>query len=80
MKNIAYDGYCGPRMSRQMLLERVQNVIDNELTDKQRRVSQDYYLARKNIPTLAREYGVNKSTVCRTLQRAERQLRRFLKY
>ena len=38
MKNIAYDGYCGPRMSRQMLLERVQNVIDNELTDKQRRV------------------------------------------
>ena len=80
MKNIAYDGYCGPRMSRQMLLKRVQNVIDNELTDKQRRVLQDYYLARKNIPTLAREYGVNKSTVCRTLQRAERQLRRFLKY
>lgn len=80
MKNIAYDGYCGPRMSRRVLLERVQNVIDNELTDKQRRVLQDYYLARKNIPTLAREYGVNKSTVCRTLQRAERQLRRFLKY
>ena len=39
-----------------------------------------YYLQKKNIPQLARERGVNKSTICRTLQRAERRLRRFLKY
>ena len=80
VKNTLYDGYRGPRMSREMLMARVRNVIDNELTDKQRRALEDYYLARKTIPALAAEYGVNKSTVSRTLKRAEARLRRFLKY
>ena len=80
MKNIDYDGYLGPRMSRTMQLARVQNVLENELTAKQRRVLLGYYIEKKNMPQLAREYGVNKSTVCRTLQRAERRLRRYFKY
>lgn len=80
MKSIDYDGYQGPRMSRAMQLARVRNVLENELTAKQRRVLLGYYIEKKNMPQLAREYGVNKSTVCRTLQRAERRLRRYLKY
>ncbi len=80
MKNIDYDGYRGPRMSRHMMMRRVQSVIDEELTEKQRRVVQGYYLEQKTMPQLAREYGVNKSTICRTLQRAERRMRRFLRY
>ena len=39
-----------------------------------------YYFQGQNIPAIAREQGVNKSTVCRTLRRAEERLRRFLQY
>ncbi len=80
MKNIEYDGYLGPRLSRETQLRRMRRVMDAELTEKQRQVLDGYYLQNKTIPQLARERGVNKSTICRTLQRAERQLRRFLKY
>ncbi len=80
MKNIEYDGYLGPRLSREVQLRRIRRVMDAELTEKQRLAFDGYYLQKKNIPQLARERGVNKSTICRTLQRAERRLRRFLKY
>ncbi len=80
MKNSEYDGDLGPRLSRETQLRRMRRVMDAELTEKQRQVLDGYYLQNKTIPQLARERGVNKSTICRTLQRAERQLRRFLKY
>ena len=80
MKNTDYDGYLGPRLSREAQMRRVRRVMEAELTETQRQVLIGYYLEKKNIPQLARERGVNKSTVCRTLQRAERRLRRFLKY
>ena len=32
------------------------------------------------ITQIAQERGVNKSTVCRTLHRAEQKLRKYLKY
>lgn len=80
MKNIDYDGYRGPRMARDVQLRRVRYVIDNELTQKQRRVVIGYYLEKKNMSQLAREFGVNKSTVCRTLKRAEVRMRRCLRY
>ncbi len=80
MKNILYDGYLGPRMSREMAMERVRRVIREELTDLQREVLVAYYFQEKNIPLIARERGVNKSSVCRTLRRAEEKLRRYLKY
>lgn len=80
MRNIVYDGYRGPRMSPQLLMQRVQSVMENELTEKQRRVLHGYYFEEKNLPTLAAEFGVNKSSVCRTLHRAENRLRRFLRY
>jgi hypothetical protein len=34
----------------------------------------------KNLVQIAQERNVNKSTVCRTLKRAENKLRRFLQY
>lgn len=80
MKHIDYDGYLGPRLGRETQLRRIRRVMERELTETQRQVFEGYYLRRKNIPQLARERGVNKSTICRTLQRAERQLRRFLRY
>lgn len=80
MRHTDYDGYLGPRLSRQAQLRRIRLVIDTELTEAQRRVLDEYYMQKKNIPQIAREHGVNKSTICRTLQRAERRLRQYLKY
>jgi RNA polymerase sigma factor (sigma-70 family) len=80
MKNIPYDGYEGPHMSRQMQRRRVANVIANELTEHQRRAIVGYYLEQKTITQLALEYGVNKTTVWRTIKRGEMRMRRFLRY
>ncbi len=80
MKNILYEGYLGPRLPRQVQLQRVQRVIREELTEKQRTTLLAYYFEERTIPEIAREQGVHKSTVSRTLKRAEQRLRRYLKY
>lgn len=80
MKNTLYEGYRGPRLPRQVQLQRVQRVIREELTELQRETLLAYYIQKQNIPQIARERGVNKSTVSRTLRRAEEKLRRYLKY
>ena len=36
MKNIDYDGYLGPRMTRDVQRKRLQHVMENELTELQR--------------------------------------------
>lgn len=80
MKSILYDGYLGPRLPREVQLERVRRVIHEELTPLQREVLTAYYFHQRTITEIAAERGVNKSTVCRTLHRAEQKLRRYLKY
>ena len=57
-----------------------QRVIEGELTELQRETILAYYFQQKNICLIAKERGVNKSTVCRTLHRAEARIRRCLKY
>ena len=80
MKNILYDGYEGPRLPREVQMKRVQRVIREELTPIQREVLLAYYIRNLTIPQIAVERGVHKSTVSRTLHRAEGKLRRFLRY
>ena len=80
MKNILYEGYLGPRLPREMQIKRVQRVIREELTPLQRQTLIAYYFEERTIPQIAAERGVHKSTVSRTLHRAENKLRRFLKY
>ena len=80
MKNILYEGYLGPRLPREVQLKRVQRVIKEELTPLQREALVAYYFQEQTITQIARERGVNKSTVSRTLRRAEEKLRRYLKY
>jgi len=80
VKNILYEGYLGPRMSREMAMERIRRVVREELTDMQREILVAYYFQDQNIPQIAKDRGVNKSTVSRTLHRAEDKLRRYLKY
>ena len=80
MKNILYDGYLGPRLPREIQLKRVQRVIREELTELQRYTLMAYYFQEQTITQIARDRGVNKSTICRTLHRAEEKLRKYLKY
>lgn len=46
----------------------------------QRQTLTAYYFHQQTIPQIAESRGVNKSTVSRTLRRAEEKLRRYLKY
>ena len=80
MENIRYEGYRGPRLPRDMQMERVRRVVFEELTPLQREVLLAFYFRQQSITAIAQERGVNKSTVCRTLHRAEEKLRRYLKY
>lgn len=80
VRNIEYSGYLGKRLPRNLQLERVRNVIRDELTPAQREVLIAYYFQEMNIVQIARERGVNKSSVSRTLRRAEAKLRKYLKY
>lgn len=80
MKNTLYEGYEGPRLPRQVQIKRVQRVIREELTENQREILLAYYMENLTIPQIAESRGVNKSTVSRTLHRAEGKLRRYLRY
>ena len=80
IKSTLFDGYEGPRLPREVQLRRVQRVIQQELTPIQRETVLAYYFQEKTIPQIARERAVNKSSVCRTLHRAEARIRRCLRY
>ena len=80
VKSILYEGYLGPRLPREVQLQRVRRVIAEELTESQREMLTAYYFQELTMTEIARDRGVNKSTVCRTIHRAEEKLRRFLKY
>jgi len=80
VKNTLFNDYQGPRLPRQVQLKRVKNVIEQELTPLQRETVLAYYFQGLNICQIAQERGVNKSTVCRTLHRAEKRLQRCLRY
>ena len=80
VKNTLFEDYQGPRLPRQVQLKRIRNVIEKELTPLQRETVLAYYFGGQNICKIAQERGVNKSTVCRTLHRAEKRLQRCLRY
>ena len=80
MKNTLFEGYEGPRLPREVQLRRIRRVMEAELTPCQRATLAAYYFRHLTVPEIAREQGVNKSTVSRTLRRAEARLRRCLRY
>ena len=70
----------GRRMTKEEAKKRLAHVIRGELTDIERQVLLAYYIQEQKIPAIARERGVNKSSVSRALRRAERKLKKYLKY
>ena len=79
VKNILFKDVQETRAMRNDRLRRVRYAI-SQLTAIQQQVLTAYYFQEMTIPQIAEERGVNKSSVCRVLKRAEDRLRRFLKY
>lgn len=80
MKNTSSEEFLGTRLPRQIQLQRLKRVIQKELTPLQRETLTACCFQGKSQTEFARERGVNKSTVCRTLKRAQERLRRYLAY
>ena len=78
MKRIPYE--WRRQLPRGVQLERMHRVIRQELTRRERETLMAYYFEEQNIPQIARAQKINKSTVSRTLRRAEERLGRFLQY
>ncbi len=80
MKNTLYDGYEGPRLPRQVQMQRLHRVIEMELTPIQREILIAYYFQSMTMEQIANQRGICRSSVCRTLHRAENRVRRCLRY
>ena len=80
MKSTLFNGLFLHQSPREQQIKRLKQVIREELTDLQRDTIHAYYFENKTLLQIAEERNVNKSTVCRTLHRAESRLRRCLRY
>ena len=58
----------------------MRKIRKTELTPRQEEMLHLYYDLGRTIPQIAREKGLNKSTVSRTLARAREKLKRYLQY
>ena len=76
MKNTPFEDTA----TRQQQVQRVQNIIRNALTPLQRETLMAFYFQEQSISSIARERNVHRSTVARTLRRAEKRLKTYLKF
>ncbi len=79
-KSILFKTYTGKRMKPSIAKKRMMTIIEHELTPRQQEILFAYYYDNKNIPTLAKEMGVHKSTISRSLRRSESRIRQILQY
>lgn len=80
MRSTRYNGPLAHLINQDAATRRIRRVIQEELTEMQRYVILAYYFQEKTIPQIARERGVQKSTISRTLHRAEKRLKQYMKY
>ena len=80
MKNTLFKELFFRQIPREQQIRRMKAVIREELTELQQYTILAYYFENKTLLQIAQERNVNKSTICRTLKRAENRLRRFLQY
>ena len=62
------------------LRRNLRKVRELELTDKQAEMIHLYYDLGMSIPQIAREKGLHKSSVSRTLARGRERIKRYLQY
>ena len=77
MKNTPSEKF---RLPKKLQQQRLHQVIREELTPLQRETLLAYYFQDLTMSQIAKKRGVNKSSVCRTLHRAEEKVRQFLRF
>lgn len=80
MKNTRFEKMLACQIPRGQQVQRIKTLIQSELTELQRYTIAAYYFEGKKLCQIAQERGVSKSTVSRTMKRAEVKLRKFLQY
>lgn len=65
---------------RKIAKRAMKKVIEEELTTRQKQFIVLYYYKQMDMPTIAKECGVNISTVSRTLNRARQNIFRYIKF
>jgi RNA polymerase sigma factor (sigma-70 family) len=80
MRNILYDTQWGLELPKEVQIRRILRVMEQELTEKQRAYLYAYYFQEESPAQIARHFGVHRSTIQRTIARAEDRLRRHLTY
>lgn len=66
--------------ARSRLMRNLVRCIREEISPRQREMLLMYYVKGQNQREIAQEFGVNKSTVSRTIKRGEQRLRMCLRY
>ena len=66
----------GVQMQKKILMR----ILAEELSDSQRQVFMAYHFQGKTVQQIDEEQGVNKSTISRTLKRAEDNVYHIAKY
>lgn len=74
-KNCSTNSYARNKMKKIML-----SALEKEVTERQRQMLAEYFYNGKNISQIAKIYGINKSTVSRTISRALNNLRKIAYY
>lgn len=80
MKNTPYELFTNVQFPPEIQRRRVRMVLEHELTETQRRAVQGYFFEGRSIRSMAREQGVQPSSVWRALQRGLRRMARCLRY
>ena len=68
------------RQRIERLLTNLPMAVEEELTPRQRQILRMHFSEGKRVTQIARELGVNKSTVSRTIARSTEKLFRTLRY
>ncbi len=66
--------------SNRKVIKFLHEIINDDLTKTQKQYIIKYYMNNMKIHEIALEYGVNKSTVSRTIKRARNRIYERLKY
>lgn len=80
MRNIPYELFSNVQFPPEVQRRRVRMVIEHELTETQRRAIVGHYFEGKSVRDIAREQGVQPSSVWKAMQRGLRRMARCLRY
>ncbi len=69
------NSYARNKMKKIMI-----SALKTEVTERQRQMLTEYFYNGKNVNQIAEIYGINKSTVSRTISRALNNLRKIAYY